>query len=63
MYRLIRGGGIGGPTCCNGSMVPIDLPNDEIGIGTSPNTDDFYLLAIKRMMWMGYCDPFRTSLG
>ena len=52
---------VAGPTGCNGSMVAINMPNDQIGIRTSTNADDLHLLTTKRMMRMGHCYPSQNS--
>jgi len=60
-YRNICCRGVAGPTGGNGSMVAINMPNDQIGIRTSTNADDLHLLTTKRMMGMGNSDPPRNS--
>ena len=44
--------GVGGPTGGNGSMIPIEVSNDQVGIWTTTNTDDFDLLTREGMMGM-----------
>lgn len=56
-------GRIAGPTGGNGSVVAIEVPNDEIGIRTATNTNDLHLLATERVIGMGHRDPSRNSLG
>ena len=54
---------VAGPTSGNGSMVAINMPNDQIGIRTATNADDLYLLTTKRMMRMDDGHPSPNSLG
>ena len=52
---------VGGPTGGNGSMIPIEVSNDEIGIRASTDTDDLYLLTIQGMMGMDDRHPSPNS--
>ncbi len=45
-YRNICCRGVAGPTGGNGSVIAVDVTDDEIGIRTPTNTDDFYLLTM-----------------
>jgi len=54
---------VGGPTGGNGSMIPIEVSNDEIGISTATNADDLHLLTREWMMGMDDRHPSRNSLG
>jgi hypothetical protein len=51
------------PTGRNGSMVAVDVSNDQIGIRTTADTDDLYLLTIQGMMGMDDGHPSRNSWG
>ena len=54
---------VGRPTGRNGSVVAIDVSNDEVGIRASTDTDDLYLLTIEGMMRMRDGHPSRNSWG
>jgi len=54
---------VGRPTGRNGSMVAIDVSNDEVGIRAATDTDDLYLLTIQGMMGMRDGHPSRNSWG
>jgi hypothetical protein len=54
---------VGRPTGRNGSMVAIDVSNDEVRIWAATDTDDLYLLTIQGMMGMRDGHPSRNSLG
>ncbi len=54
---------VGRPTGRNGSVVAIDVSNDEVGIRAATDTDDLYLLTIEGMMRMRDGHPSRNSWG
>lgn len=54
---------VGRPTGRNGSMVAVEVSNDEIGIWAATDTDDLYLLTIEGMMGMRDGHPSRNSWG
>jgi hypothetical protein len=54
---------VGRPTGRNGSMVAIDVSNDEVRIWAATDTDDLYLLTIQGMMGMRDGHPSRNSWG
>ena len=67
-WRFLKGraiwcGRITGPTGRNGSMIAIEVPNDQIGISTSTNANDFHLLTTEWMMRMDDGHPSRNSWG
>jgi hypothetical protein len=47
----------------HGSVVAVDVSNDQIGIRTTADTDDLYLLTIQGMMGMDDGHPSRNSWG
>ena len=51
------------PTGGNGPMIAIDVSNDQVGIWTTTNTDDFDLLTRQGMMGMRDGHPSRNSGG
>ena len=55
--------GVGGPTGGNGSMIPIKVSNDEIGVRTATNAHDLHLLTVEWMMGMSDGHPSRNSWG
>jgi hypothetical protein len=60
--KSLRSRRVGRPTRGNGSMVAINVPNDQIRIKATTHTNDFNLLTTQRMMRMGHRHPFRNSL-
>ena len=65
-WRFLKGRGIWcgritGPTGRNGSMIAIQISNDEIRIWTATNADDFHLLTTERMRGMRHRDVSRNS--
>jgi hypothetical protein len=49
------------PTGRNGSVVAVEVSNDQVGIRTAAGTDDLYLLTIQGMMGMSDGHPSRNS--
>ena len=54
---------VGGPTSGNGSVVTVEVSNDQVGIRTATNTEDLHLLAAERMIGMSDGHPSPNSWG
>src|SRR5947209_3349698 len=54
---------IASPAGRNGSVVAVEVSNDQVGIRTATNTDDLHLLAAERMRGMSDGHPSPNSWG
>src|SRR5947209_5870356 len=54
---------IASPAGRNGSVVAVEVSNDQVGIRTATNTDDIHLLAAERMRGMSDGHPSPNSWG
>ncbi len=46
----------------DGSVIPIRQADNEIGIASSTDTNELYMLTMQGMMRMGHCHPFHRWL-